>query len=50
MDNLSFNIRENFQDNSVDYAEGQNNSASLGPITPIMPGIHQSQACQIWNY
>ena len=33
MDNLSFNIRENFQDNSVDSAEGQNNSASLGPHT-----------------
>ena len=27
MDNLSFNIQENF-DNSVDYAEGQNNASS----------------------
>ena len=28
MDNVSFNIQENFQDNSVDYAEGQNNASS----------------------
>ena len=36
MDNLSFNIQENFQDNSVDYAEGQNNAGSLGAITPLI--------------
>ena len=53
MDNLSFNIQENFQDNSVDYAEGQNNASSLGPITPLITGGNPDfnhKPASLWNY
>ena len=53
MDNLSFNIQENFQDNSVDYAEGQNNAGSLGAITPLItagnPDFNHKPST-LWNY
>ena len=53
MDNLSFNITENFQDNSVDYAEGQNNASSLGPITPLVTGGNPDfnhKPASLWSY
>jgi hypothetical protein len=53
MDNLSFNIKENFQDNSVDYAEGQNNASSLGAITPLLTGGNPDfnhKPASLWSY
>tara|TARA_B100000242_G_scaffold281322_1_gene241489 strand:+ start:323 stop:910 length:588 start_codon:yes stop_codon:yes gene_type:complete len=53
MDNLSFNIQENFQDNSVDFAEGQNNASSLGAITPLITSGNPDfnhKAPTLWNY
>ena len=53
MDNLSFNIMENFQDNGVDYAEGAAGVGGLGGISPLVVGgnpdfNHKSPT--LWNY
>ena len=53
MDNLSFNIHENFQDNSVDYAEGQQNASALGAISPLVVGGNPDfnhKPSTLWNY
>ena len=51
MDNLSFNIVENFQDNGVDYAEGTvPDAANLGPINLGGNKDFDHKASTLWNF
>ena len=51
MDNLSFNIVENFQDNGVDYAEGTvPDAADLGPINLGGNKDFDHKASTLWNF
>ena len=51
MDNLSFNIVENFQDNGVDYAEGTvPDAADLGPINLGGNSDFDHKASTLWNF
>ncbi len=50
MDNISFNIQENFQDNGVDYAEGERSNTILSPLVTGGNPEFNHQAPTLWKY
>ena len=52
MDNLSFNIQENFQDNGVDFIDGgsSNSNSNLSPLVIAGNSDFNHQAPTLWKY